>query len=78
MLVSPDAFRARLDEAGERRLQALAIAESALNDVLDLLPDALESGMSEADVAELAQVHPLTLDVVRTRRRLEGRLGATF
>jgi len=73
-----DTLRTRLDQLGERRLQALAIAESALNDVLDLLPEAIAAGMSEGEVAELAQVHPLTLDVAGTRRRLEGRLRAAF
>ena len=71
-------LRTRIDEAGERRLQALAMAESALRDVLDLLPDALEAGLSEEEVARLAQMDPATLDVVDARRRFEKRFSAMY
>ena len=59
----------KIDEAGERRRQALAMADSALNDIVDLVPDALAAGMSKEQVAELTGVSRLTIDAVMRRRR---------
>jgi transcriptional regulator GlxA family with amidase domain len=61
----------QLEAAGERRRQGLAVADSALNDVVELLPLALAAGMSKDDVAELAGVSRQTLDAVVRRRRKE-------
>ena len=61
----------QLEAAGERRRQGLAVADSALNDVVDLLPLALAAGMSKDDVAEIAGVSRQTLDAVVRRRRKE-------
>jgi hypothetical protein len=68
-----DDFRDQIDAAGERRRQALAMADSALNDVADLVPEALASGLTKRDIAELAGVSPLTLDAVLRRRAHEAR-----
>jgi hypothetical protein len=64
-----DDIPARIEALGDRRSQGLAIADSALNDVVDLLPVALASGMSKDDVAELAGVSRQTLDGIARRRR---------
>ena len=69
-----DDFREQIDAAGERRAQALAMADSALNDVADLVPEALASGMTRREIAELAGVSALTLDAVLRRRRLEAEI----
>jgi hypothetical protein len=61
----------QLEAAGERRRQGLAVADSALNDVADLLPLALAEGMTKDEVAELAGVSRQTLDAVARRRRKE-------
>ena len=67
-----DDLRDQIDAAGERRLQALALADSALNDVADLVPEALASGMTRREIADLAGVSALTLDAVLRRRRSEA------
>jgi N-acetyl-gamma-glutamylphosphate reductase len=59
----------RIEALGDRRSQGLAIADAALNDVVDLLPLALASGMTKDAVAELAGVSRQTLDAVARRRR---------
>jgi hypothetical protein len=71
-----DDFREQIDAAGERRAQALALADSALNDVADLVPEALASGMTKREIAELAGVSSLTLDAVLRRRRAEAVIRA--
>jgi transcriptional regulator GlxA family with amidase domain len=67
-----DDLREQIDAAGERRRQGLAIADSALNDVVDLVEDALDAGMSKADIADLAGISRLTLDAVLRRRSAEA------
>ena len=62
----------RIEAAGERRRQALAMADSALHDVVDLLPAALDAGLNKREIAELAGVSRLTLDAVLRRRRAEA------
>ena len=73
-----DDLRDQIDAAGERRLQALALADSALNDVADLVPEALASGMTRREIADLAGVSALTLDAVLRRRRREAELARTL
>ena len=65
----------KIDEAAERRRQALAMADSALNDVVDLVPEALAAGMSKEQVAELTGVSRLMIDAVMRRRRDAAHLG---
>jgi hypothetical protein len=62
-------IRAQLEAAGERRRQGLAMADSALEDAVDLLPLALSAGMTKDEVAELAGVSRQALDAVNRRRR---------
>ena len=62
-------IHSQIEDAGERRRQSLAMADSALNDVVDLVPEALASGMTKRDIAELAGISRLTLDAVLRRRR---------
>jgi hypothetical protein len=64
-----DDIPARIEALGDRRSQGLAIADSALNDVVDLLPLALAEGMTKDEVAELAGVSRQTLDGIARRRR---------
>jgi transcriptional regulator GlxA family with amidase domain len=59
----------RIEALGDRRSQGLAIADAALNDIVDLLPVALAAGMTKDEVAELAGVSRQTLDGVARRRR---------
>lgn len=66
----------QIEAAGERRRQALAMADSALNDVVDFVPEALDSGMTKREVAELAGISRLTLDAVLRRRREQERFDA--
>ena len=73
-----DDVKDHIDEAGERRRQALALADSALNDIVDFVPDALASGMTKADVAELAGISRLTLDAVLRRREAEAAFLASL
>jgi hypothetical protein len=59
----------RIESLGDRRSQGLAIADAALNDIVDLLPVALAAGMTKDEVAQLAGVSRQTLDGVARRRR---------
>jgi hypothetical protein len=68
--------RRRISEAGERRLQGLAIADSALHDVADVVPEALEAGLTKEEIAELVGVSRLTLDAVMRRRRQDEEFHA--
>ena len=71
----PHDIHARIDEAGERRRQALAMADSALNDVVDLVPEALDAGMTKQEIAQLTGVSRMTIDAVLSRRRDAAHLG---
>ena len=66
----------QIEAAGERRRQALAMADSALHDIVDLLPEALAAGLTKHEIAELAGVSRLTLDAVMRRRRDEQQFHA--
>ena len=73
--VLPD-LHLQIEAAGERRRQALAMADSALHDIVDLLPEALAAGLSKQEIAQLAGVSRLTLDAVMRRRRDEQQFHA--
>jgi hypothetical protein len=59
----------QIEALGERRRQGLALADAALNDVVDLVPLALAAGMTKDEIAELAGASRQTLDAVARRRR---------
>ncbi len=66
--MDPD-LHLRLEALGERRRQGLAIADSALNDAVDVLPLAFAAGMTKDEVAEHMGVSRQQLEAVARRRR---------
>lgn len=70
-LLRPGRARVYVDELrelGERRRAALAEADAALRRVQELMPGALDAGVSLSEVAKLSAVSRPTLYAIRRRQ----------
>jgi hypothetical protein len=64
-----DRLRARLREEGERRKRGLAAAEQARDAIADLLPAALDAGITKVELSKLTGLTRPTIDALLKRRR---------
>jgi hypothetical protein len=60
---------AQLREHGERRRAARAAADQELAAIAELLPDAIEAGITKVEIAKLSGVSRPTLDMLLARAR---------
>ncbi len=65
----PGPYREELRELGKRRRAALAEAQAVLNQVEELLPEALHAGLSLSEIARLSAVSRPTLYGLKRRGR---------
>jgi hypothetical protein len=62
-------LRRQLQRHGERRRQSLDAADEALKEIADLLPSALEAGITKTEIQRLTGVSRPTIDALLGERR---------